>query len=533
MNRERPVPVYGDPAATILKEAENRKLRIWISILGCVQSASLALLGLVSYACLLQTPFGKVEANEAAFYRDWSADLAWLGADSALDMATKYVSKPIGYRFAYGLPLFVSTLTFVVLLLILTKYRNSIDSNTTTQCFRWATLFAVVLIPGAPVIQDFWLSAAWGQMVVQGHNPYHEVLTTEIVQGLPLDYLGQRMTYGPLWALVSATVMWISGGQTLWAALMFKIILASAWIGSLRLVWLLLRDQPYWRQCLGISIFGWLPLSAIQIVGEGHNDIMMVCHILFWLHGLRNGQSVRSSVALAASVLVKYVSAPLFLLDWLHSRYVRKSPWLHYLSQTALSGCLVFLVFALFFRSPEFFAETAGMAKWKFLTPNFGVYELGSQLGLDLKIPAWIVRGSFPLMALYATFRYWQQPNNERFTFAVLALMSSVVFSVVGHVWPWFLLWLLGPAALSASTVMARWAVGVTLVAPFSFLIISTMPADQPLRYRIATFVLYGLALVWISLVPKKWFIEEYQTPNDCQLGYPNTRLDMDRSTAI
>ena len=76
--------------------------------------------------------------------------------------------------------------------------------------------------------QDFWLSVGWGRMTAAGVNPYYFDLSQEYTSGLPLDYTLGRMTYGPLWALISGMVAWISGGNVLAAAGLFKLLLAGS-----------------------------------------------------------------------------------------------------------------------------------------------------------------------------------------------------------------------------------------------------------------------------------------------------------------
>ena len=116
------------------------------------------------------------------------------------------------------------------------------------------------------------------------------------------------------------------------------------------------------------------------------------------------------------------------------------------------------------------------------------------------------------MLAVYFTFKYWEQPSCQRLWKAVLGLMSAILFSMVGHVWPWFLIWVLIPAALIPETVFSRWVVGVSFASTCSFPMIVTYVSpglSWGLRYTIPTFVLYTFALLWLILVPRSWFLPD------------------------
>ncbi len=190
----------------------------------------------------------------------------------------------------------------------------------------------------APVLaHDFWLSLAWGRMIAAGYNPYHTDFIVELARDLPLD-AAVRMTYGPLWAIISGAVMVLTGSNFHISALVFKLILAGAWIGSLRLIWLLLRERSLWFQSVGLLIFGWMPVSVMSTSADGHNDAAMIVFVLLWLYWLKEDKRYLGSLSLAASVLVKYVTAPLFLLDFLHYYYSQRRKILGYLPQLLISG---------------------------------------------------------------------------------------------------------------------------------------------------------------------------------------------------
>ena len=60
---------------------------------------------------------------------------------------------------------------------------------------------------------------------------------------------------------------------------------------------------------------GWLPFILHMAVAEGHNDIVMVMFLVCWLWLVAEQRHLLSPVALAAATLIKYITAPLALLE--------------------------------------------------------------------------------------------------------------------------------------------------------------------------------------------------------------------------
>lgn len=417
-------------------------------------------------------------------------------------------ARPEIWLLAYCTPLVISTLVFLGLLIRLARHHRDIDPGAPRALFRWAAVFAAVNVFARPVqVQDFWLSVAWGRMVGTGINPYHTSISQDLLQALPFDELNIRMTYGPLWALISGMVMWCAGNHWLIGAILFKFLLAGAWIGCLWIIWKLLRQYSLWQQCVGIAIFGWLPLSVIQTVADGHNDVFMVWFLLLWLFYLGKNEPVRASLSLAASATVKYITAPLFLLDLLHWRYSRKQSLSSTILQVLVTTAFGLIVFGIFYRSPEFFNSTNAMRHWLFFRPSDAVVAFERLTGIKLWYASLAVRALFPIIAVYSLLLYVRRPEHDNFMKATLAVISAILFSAVGHVWPWFVLWAIGLAALVPGSALTRWIIGVALASPFVLLVWVVFPnASHNLIFEVPALVLYTFVIVWFVCTPRSWF---------------------------
>ncbi len=134
-------------------------------------------------------------------------------------------------------PLGLATLACILLVLLLARPSALADEALLRLIFNWSLAFAAVCLLAFPVFtQDMWLSAVWGRMISAGINPYYQLFTPDTVPGLPLDHFPMVMSYGPLWGVISAIVMLVAGNSVLAAGILFKAVLAAAWIGSLALI---------------------------------------------------------------------------------------------------------------------------------------------------------------------------------------------------------------------------------------------------------------------------------------------------------
>jgi alpha-1,6-mannosyltransferase len=480
--------------------------------LGALNAVVLAVYAVASWGMAVVVPPESPEPIEAAWFESVAAGLggpaeSFVRGDSILAGAGWFVA-------VYGTLVLASSVLFVGLLALLARARAGLHAGHVRQVHRWAIVFAAVLVCAVPVlVQDFWLSAGWGRLIANGTNPYYVYLDAEVTRGLPLDYLGLLMTYGPLWAVVCGALMLVAGTSGLVAGLLFKALLFGAWLASLTLVRRLLREATPWHQCAGLAIAGWLPVTLIHIMADGHNDIAMVVLILLWLLLLERAP-LSATVSLAASVVMKYLSAPLLLLDLLYHTRTRQRPPLSYAPHAALAAIMGLGVVALFYRSPAFFAATAHMADWHFFTPRDAVVAAGRLAGIEpgLQSAAGVfvaalavsVQLFFVALGVHGVVRYVRTPSADAFRYAVLAVGAGVLFGVAGHLWPWFLTWVILMAALQPSAALSRWTTGVALAAPFPLLIWVMKPGLPTLAWVTPPY--YAFALAWLFLAPRSWF---------------------------
>ena len=504
-------------------------MRRAINLLGVLSTLAFAVHAALSYvqapiATFSERPYGQILFYQRLADRltqiPWLVDAAWRmnpqparsgrgPADRKAIVARSLsgdgpMGDPRRFSLSYGLPLAAITVVALATLVFLQRYPQSVNERTPRQLITWAGIFAVVMAFAVPVlVPDFWLSFAWGRTLWWGGNPYYAV-PAQAVHDLPFDAPILRATYGPLWLHLSWLVSRVTLGSVLWGTIVFKTLLVAAWIGTLLLLDQLLRAASVVHRCMALVVVGWLPLGVVQTVGDGHNDVFMVAAILGWVLLLEQGRGMAASISLTLSVLVKYVSAPLFLLDLLHQpngqgpRHVLAERIRNYLPRALVVALLVVLAFAPVFRGLDFFRSTGEVRGGYFFLPADAVKAIGTMAGTNLLPLALAVQAIFPLVTLWTLWRYYQSPSHEHFRLAVAGIMLSMLFIVAGHVWPWYVIWLLAVAALVPASTTFRWTTGVALGAPVILVPWTAYPqASEFVRYHVPSLVVYAAALLW------------------------------------
>ena len=474
-------------------------LRWRVHALGCVVLVAYAALSAISFVQAAALWRHEAAPRTQAFFDALSAQLQpWSPAVAAWFRGSQPFDTALSVVVTYWAGLGVATAAVLLLILALRSRPQSAGSDLPRVLLRWSYAFAGVCALAFPVFtQDLWLSAAWGRMIAAGINPFYTLFTPESLAALPLDHFPMPMSYGPLWGLLSAGIMLIAGGNAVLAGILFKTAIGVAWIGALRLVYWLTEHQALHQRCMAILVFGWMPAGVSQTLAEGHNDISMVVFALLWLSWLIRGDG-RAPIALAASVLCKYVTAPLFIVDALWALRRERAGWRRYALRMIIPGLLVLATMALFYRSPEFFDGVRLVSTWYFLQPRDAVQAIEAVLGAPLWPMEIAATAAFPLYAAYVAWSTWQEPTTERILQLALAVMCAVLFAAVSHLWAWYLVWTLALAVLVPGWWLARFAIGVSLLSPFTLGFWWIEPFAN--HHDVVALAMYAFAIVWTLL---------------------------------
>ena len=369
---------------------------------------------------------------------------------------------------------------------------------------RIGIVVAIATVPAFPIFtSDFWLSAGWGRMVAQGTNPYGGMPEVAQLTGLPYAYLGTTMTYGPLWAMIAGTVALVSQQVAFVEFVAFKLVLLASWIASLVLIRRIAERRSTRDAAISLSLMAWLPAPLWFTIGEGHNDVVLMMFLVLWLAAVIGSRPLAGPLAIMGATLAKYIAVPLLGVDALYVFLTRRVGWRAYGVALGMAAVACVLVFAPFLNGGEFLAPLTDMRKYVFWTPAAAMTEFTGSLGryVGLPVTSPLVTMGLIVVLFFQLRSMWHRPSPDTLIRVALAVICLETFVVVGHVWPWFLLWGLPFAVLAWRHWLGQAFLSVVLLSPL--LNVAWIVAPD-FRYRgLLGILLYGgaallmLALTW------------------------------------
>lgn len=266
------------------------------------------------------------------------------------------------------------------------------------------------------------------------------------------EWAGRGSPYGPLWNLLAAPITWAAGDRILLALLGFKALAIAALLGGGWAIARALAASGTGSPTTGAICYLWNPLVLWEGIGNGHNDVVLVLPVLLalWAWAARRDRLVIP--LLVAATLIKYVAAPLVVLAaialWRRAagRGKRRA-----LLAWSLSLSLAVATLALF----PFYDLAAARAS---LADQGGVLHTSPQSVavalLNDHYPAEAVRSWAALLGAGAVYLalcwhagvVWRRP--EHLARACFEVLFVLVLVGLGNARPWYVIWLVGIAAL-------------------------------------------------------------------------------------
>ena len=170
--------------------------------------------------------------------------------------------------------------------------------------------------------------------------------------GLAGEWIDIASPYGPIWELLSLGAYYLAGGSFLYHLFAIKVLSALFYMGSVWLVYRILRlIRPQWA-VVGTAFFAWNPLILFESVQNAHNDIVMVFFLLVAIWAfvrLMQGISGKKNLLFSGlfrqtssgTILVKFVTLmvlPIFVLALAR----RQKTWPHRILSLAVYGFAIF-----------------------------------------------------------------------------------------------------------------------------------------------------------------------------------------------
>lgn len=316
-----------------------------------------------------------------------------------------------------------------------------------------SAVFCCVLLFAYPATAvDVFGYIAQGRLVTVHHaNPF-TVAPADVPNDAILPFLafpGEPSQYGPLWALISAAVALLGNGNLVAEMLLFKAIGALAHLASglvvYRIAAALGADLIQARACA--LVYLWNPLLLWEMVGNAHNDGLMMLGGLLAFWALATCRTVLPLALVAVGALVKVPLAlvtPIVLVGALKQNRARA------IEGALLAVVLSALVYRPFWagiatvtalRRTELFTASLGSVVRLVLAPSMG----GANAIAVARTVSLCIFGVFIGVALIRAVR----ANTEEgiLTASYLVLLAGVLFATTWFQ-AWYVIW---PLALGAA----------------------------------------------------------------------------------
>ncbi len=391
----------------------------------------------------------------------------------------------------------------------------------------WAALFCLLLIPVQPITSsDLYGYVFQGRIVaLLGENPfvhlYQDFASDPFYFLVTFPHLPASTGYGPLWIAIGAALGRLAGDGLLWNLLLFKTLAASLHLFSSLLVYAILGRLGPGRRLASTLFYAWNPVLLYELVGNGHNDAVLAALVLCGFFLLSRDRGLWAILCLVAAALVKPVAvlwlppAALWLL-------ARAPGGLARLRRAVAMGALVLLAaavaYAPFWEGMRTFAGLVAQSDIHGNSLPSLLVHLGQALWPDSGTGAGsaVVQGVKGLtVVVFVPFYSWQlrrawdsgrEGTLDGLVRASFDLMLFYLFFVGFQFWPWYLTWLMVPAALlsEADAGLRRPLVlGLCLLAPLLYFPFGWSWARAHLpawsRALLAALPLLSLAL-WVAL---------------------------------
>jgi hypothetical protein len=367
----------------------------------------------------------------------------------------------------------------------------------------------------------------YGRIVlVYGGNPFFQppsAFPDALVAYSP--WPNERSVYGPVWQLLSLLPTTLAGDSVLRGLVAFKLLGLLAFVGCALVIWrLLLRLDPALAPA-GTLLFAWNPLLQFELVGNGHNDVVMVLFALLAVWALLADRRLLVLPLLALAVLTKLLVVtlgPIFLYGLLRGRRPLREKLIVIVGGGAIGLALAAITYAPFWGGLDTFYF---LSRGNWFTASFPTMlrELLRQwypFEEAGRLSATLVGVGFALFTALRLAMLWLEEQRDAtdeadwLPWLRAAHDLTFVYLAFATLWwqPWYLVWLVALAALLPSRLVHERALLFCYGATFNYLVFKYIwPVFQPMTYTtimgISVIMIFGpvfVHLVWTSLVPKR-----------------------------
>jgi alpha-1,6-mannosyltransferase len=359
----------------------------------------------------------------------------------------------------------------------------------------------------------------YGRIVLEyGGNPFLQppsAFPDPLVAYSP--WPNERSVYGPVWQIVSLVPTWLAGAGLLRGLVLFKLLGLIAYIGCALLIWrLLVRLSPR-HAASGALLFAWNPLLQFELVGNGHNDVVMMLFVLLAIWALLSERRWPVLPLLALAVLTKLLAValgPVFLYGLLRGPRPLRDKLPEIVLGAGISLVLAFALYApfwggldtLYFLSRGNWFTASFPTMLRELLRQWFPFEQAGRLAATLVGLGFAGFTLVRLWLLWREERHDEVPESDWLPWLRAAYDVTFVYLAFATLWwqPWYLVWLVALAALLPTRLIHERTLLFCYGGVLNYLVFKYIwPVYQPMTYTtimgISVILIFGLPLLHLA----------------------------------
>lgn len=343
--------------------------------------------------------------------------------------------------------------------------------------FGMPAAFALILLSMYPptAVDMFHYQASTRVLWVHGENPL-TIAPGNFPYPIGYSWAGQPAPYGPLWPILAGPAVLLTGDHYLVGLYAFKLIAAASYLGCAVMIWRLVARTRPGEEALAVVLFAWNPFVALRVVGNGHNDLVMMFFVLVALELALRRHWNYAFVAFACSALVKYVSLllgpPLLLYLLFQAEGSPRQKLGTAAEALALAALTVIVIFAPLWEGLATFDTVRGEAD-KVITSTpllIGLLISGPPEDPEtVETVRTVLRVAF--LGIYVLLIWQARRSFDHLVVASFTILFLYLLVPTGWFRPWYMLWPVTLAALRPRSWLAALLVTITLASSFPDLI--------------------------------------------------------------
>ncbi len=322
-----------------------------------------------------------------------------------------------------------------------------------------------VMIPLAAALAVWWPASLSGDVygyvgfgrmfVYHGMNPYTHTPADLCAAGDPCGPFARfrhPTIYGPVWTLLSVIIVWLLKSAGLWWQVVAMKLLAGASLVLTALVGSRIAER--FRPGTGdltLLAIGLNPLFLIEGPGNGHNDLLMMLLLLAGVLYLMKKQHIPGSLALGASIGIKFISV--MAVPWLVWEYTQGRRMMQRVSFAGICGLLVLvpnlICYLPFWHGGALFQGAAHRWHWG-MSWSASSKQATLTYWLTRRLPdvwmdrvAFLLTGPIAVVIIFGALSVWllrKGVEGSALT-AWVILSGCLALFTMGVPFPWYLAW--------------------------------------------------------------------------------------------